>query len=140
MIHVGKMIADELKQYNYMIIIAPKHDNFITGDTPVVTGTEQHGGIQLGTSFSAADNTVYFPIGNKVCLVWRRGIEPGYGKLPPRGVRMVNRNLMRFAGRFIYSRKYSTRLAETFTHIKQHIELGVNAFIPTWEGKPIQYR
>jgi hypothetical protein len=140
MLHVASMIADELKQYACRIVIAPKHENFITGDTPIVTATEEHGGTHLGTSFATLDNMVWFPIANKVCLLWRRGIEPGYGRLPPRGVRMANRNVMRFAERFIYSKSHSTRLAETFARIKQEIQLGVNAFIPTWEGKPIQYK
>lgn len=137
MLHVASMIAEELRQYSCLIVLAPKHDAYITGDTPVVTATEEGGKAQLGTAFGSKDTAIWFPISSKVCLAWRRGVEPGFGKLPPRGVRMVNRNTMRYAERFIYASKYSLKLAEVFTRTKQIIVLGKNAFIPMWEGKPI---
>ena len=52
---------------------------------------------------------------------------------------MVNRNVMRFAERFVYANTYSTALRDVFTRTKQEIMLGVNAFIPIWEGKLINY-
>jgi hypothetical protein len=137
MLHVASMIADELRKYNCMIITAPKHEDFITGDTPVVNLTEENGMTQLGTSFDSTKNSVWFPIASKICVAWRRGIDPMYGRLPPRGVRMVNRNVMRYAERFIYCSTYSQKLADKFSSVKQQIFLGKNAFIPMWEGKPI---
>lgn len=137
MLHVAEMIANELAKYSCMIVTAPKHESFITGDTPVVNLTERNGMTQLGTSFDGKDNTVWFPVGSKVCLLWRRDIDPSYGKLPPRGVRMVNRNIMRYAERFIYAATYSEKLAATFATIKQEIFLGENAYIPVWEGRPV---
>jgi hypothetical protein len=59
-----------------------------------------------------------------------------YGQLPPRGVRMVNRYVMRYAERFIYCSTYSQKLADKFSSVKQQIFLGKNAYIPMWEGKP----
>ena len=137
MLHVARMIADELKKYSCMVVVAPKHENFITGDTPVVTLTEEDGMTQLGTAFIGKNNTVWFPISSKLCLAWKKGIEPGYVRLPPRGVRMVNRNIMRFSERFIYGSIYSEKLRSDFDRIKQLIRLGENAFIPMWDGNPI---
>jgi hypothetical protein len=137
MLEVAKMIAETLRQYSCRVVLAPKHDAFITSDTPIVTATEFGDKSQLGTAFANKDNAIWFPLSTKVCMLWRRGIEPGYGKLPPRGVRMVNRNMMRCAERFIYSSQHSLKLAEVFTRIPQQIFLGKNAFIPVWEGKPI---
>lgn len=136
MLHTASMIADELRQRSCVIIVS-KHESFITGDTPVVTVTEENGLGQLGTSFASKDSAVWFPIANKVCLLLRRGIEPGYGRLPPRGVRGVNRNLMRYTQRFIYSSSHSTKIADQFNRIQQEIFLGRNAFIPMWDGKPL---
>ncbi len=137
MLHVASMIAEELREYRCLIVLAPKHDAFITGDTPIVTVTEEGDKAQLGTSFAGKGTAIWFPVATNVCLVWRRGIDPGYGKLPPRGVRRVNRNTMRYAERFVYASKYSLKLADVFTRTEQMIVLGKNAFIPMWEGKPI---
>lgn len=137
MLHVASMIADELRKYACMIVVAPKHEEFITGDTPVVNLTEENGTTQLGTAFDSPKNSVWFPIASKVCLVWHRDSGASYGKLPPRGVRMVNRNVMRYAERFIYSPKQSDKLATRLSRIKQEIFMGKNAYIPMWEGKPI---
>jgi uncharacterized protein DUF4238 len=137
MLHVASMIAAELRKYSCVIIKAPKHEDFITGDTPVVNLTEENGMAQLGTSFDSTNNSVWFPIASKICVAWRRGIEPMYGQLPPRGVRIVNRNVMRYAERFIYCSTYSQKLADKFSSVKQQIFLGKNAYIPMWEGKPI---
>lgn len=138
MLQVASMIADTLRQYSCLIVLAPKHEAFITGDTPIVTATELGPDrVQLGTAFANKDNAIWFPISSNICMLWRRGIEPGYGKLPPRGVRKVNRNTMRYAERFVYSARYSLKLAEVFTRIPQQIFLGKNVFVPMWEGKPI---
>ncbi len=138
MLEVASMIADTLRQYSCVIVLAPKHEAFITGDTPIVTATELGPDkVQLGTAFANKENAIWFPISSYVCMLWRRGIEPGYGKLPPRGVRRVNRNTMRYAERFVYCDRHSPKLAEAFTRIEQQIFLGKNAFIPMWEGKPI---
>lgn len=137
MLHVASMLAEELRQYSCLIVLAPKHAAFITGDTPVVTATEIGGKAQLGTAFSSKDNAVWFPLSTKVCLLWRRAMEPGFGTFPPRGVRGANRNTMRYAERFVYSSQYSLKLAELFSRTPQQIVLGENAFIPMWEGKLI---
>jgi len=137
MLHVAAMIADELKKYGCMVIIAPKYENFITGDTPVVTLTEENGMTQLGTAFIGEKNTVWFPISSKLCLVWKRGIDHCYGRLPPRGVRMVNRNIMRYSERFIYGGIRSDRLRAEFDRTTQQVRFGENAYIPLWEGKPV---
>jgi uncharacterized protein DUF4238 len=137
MLEVASMIEETLRQYSCRIVLAPKHEGFITGDTPIVTATEFGDKSQLGTAFASKDTAIWFPISSKVCTLWRRGIEAGYGKLPPRGVRMVNRNMMRYAERFAYSSQYSLKLAGVFTRIPQQIFLGKNVFIPMWEGKPI---
>jgi hypothetical protein len=137
MLHVAARIAEELHQYTCVIVLATKHESFITGDTPIVTVAEKGDKAELGAAFAAKGTDIWFPLSAKVCLLCRRGIEPGYGKLPPRGVRSVNRNTMRYAGRFIYSSQYSLKLAEKFTRTPQTIFLGKNAFIPMWEGKPI---
>lgn len=135
MLHVARMITEELAKYSCSIIVAPQHESFITGDTPVINLTEENGTTQLGTSFDGKKNSVWFPIGNKVCLVWRRDTDPSYGRLPPRGVRMVNRNVMRYADRFLYCSRSSRKLTEVFDRVKQEIFLGKNAYIPTWEGR-----
>ncbi len=136
MLHTASMIADELRQYSCRIVRS-KHESFITGDTPVITSIEQDGGAQLGTAFASKDNVVYFPVANKICLVLCRDIESDYAWLPPKGVRMVNRHIMRYARRFIYSEANSARLADQFDRIPQQIFLGENAFIPMWDGKPL---
>jgi hypothetical protein len=137
MLHVAGMIAIELQGYSCLIVLAPKHEPFITGDTPVCTATEIDGKTQLGTAFADKNTAIWLPISTKVCLLWRRREEPGFGKLPSRGVRIVKRTTMRFAERFVYSNEYSLKLAETFTRTPQMVLPGKNAFIPMWDGKPI---
>lgn len=137
MLHVAGMIATELRQYSCLIVLAPRHEPFIVGDTPVCTSIEINGKTQLGTAFADKNTAIWLPISRKVCLLWKRGEEPGFGKLPSRGVRIVNRNTMRFAERFIYSGGYSLKVAEMFTRTPQMVLPGKNAFIPMWEGKPI---
>jgi hypothetical protein len=40
MLEVASMIAETLRQYSCLIVLAPKHEAFITGDTPIVTATK----------------------------------------------------------------------------------------------------
>jgi hypothetical protein len=137
MLHVANMIAEELRSYSCLIVLAPKHESFLTGDTPVWTGIEKGAGMQLGTAFADRDTSVWLPISNKICLLWKRGQKRGFAKIPPRGVRIMNRNVMRFTERFLYASQYSLKLADRYTRTPQMIFPGKNAFIPIWEGKPI---
>jgi len=138
MLHVANMIVEEMHEYSCLIVLAPKHETFITGDTPVCTAVEMgKDKMQLGTAFADKDTAIWVPVSAKTCMLWKRREEPGVGKLPPMGVRRVNRNIMRFAERFIYAGQYSLKLADRFTRTPQMIFPGKNAFIPMWDGKPI---
>lgn len=138
MLVMASAIAETLRQYSCLIVLAPKYEAFITSDTPIVTATNVgNDKAQLGTAFASKETEIWFPLSTEVCMLWRREVEPGYRKIRPVGVRMANRNTMRYAGRFVYSRQYSLKLAEVFNRIPQQIFLGKNAFIPMWEGKPI---
>jgi len=128
MFRTGLMIANSLKTKDCEIVVATRHEDFITGDTPVIT---QSSAGFLGTSFAGANTHVWLPLGEKLCAHWpRREGGDGWAKMPPRGVRMINRTIMQYAERYIYSGTYSSKLAETFTRIPQSVILGTTAFIP----------
>lgn len=138
MFYTGLMIAEEVAQMNCVVLLAPKHDSFITADVPMFNGTDIGTGIRLGTAFNDPKTHVWFPVASKVCLWFGRDIEPGYGRLKiPTGVKYVNRHLMRHTKRFIYSGRCSEKLAAAFARLQHEIKYGENAFVPMHDGKPI---
>jgi hypothetical protein len=126
----GKLLATHLEQFTCAIIRAPRHEDFITGDVPLFTGILGGGIADLGVGFDHPEVEVWFPISRKLCLRWSRKILNEYGQLPPRGVRIVNRNIMRFCRRFVCSARLNERMSAEFSKLCGVIRLGENAFIP----------
>src|SRR5262249_51977274 len=92
MFMVGFMIANSLKKKDCELVFATRYESFITGDVPV--GTQSDNGL-LGSSFAKSDTHVWLPLSRKLCVHWPRPPDRyGWARMPPRGVRMLNRNVM----------------------------------------------
>jgi hypothetical protein len=139
MFYDGELVARHLEEFDCLIIRAPRHEDFITGDVPLFTGVDRGGRMELGWGFEHTEVSAWFPIGRKIGLLWKRNFGDGYAQLPSRGVRIMNRNIMRFATRYIYAARYMTRTAVDFDRLRGKIRLGVDAFIPTYDNEQIKF-
>lgn len=76
---------------------------------------------------------VWFPVSRTVCLRIKKGGGSGLCRLPNRGIRMVNKIMMRCAHRRIYAAEHSPQLAALFDKVGCTSSLERSEI--TWEGR-----
>jgi hypothetical protein len=74
--------------------------------------------MELGSSFVTPGVEVWFPLGKRIGLRCRADLVSGYGRLPAKGVRIINRNMMRVNSKRLYASEPSDRTAADFNNIE----------------------
>jgi hypothetical protein len=135
MVEVGRMIAEVLVQFDWQVVHSDGSQFFITSDSPVLPELrdDAKGITYFWMGVERPGVNVWFPISRTVCLRMKRGIGPGLCRLPDRGIRMVNKNLMLCADRRVYAAQRSAALEALFNKIGCKHSLERSEI--TWEGR-----
>lgn len=119
MVEVGYRMAEILVQLDWQVVHGDGSQFFITSDSPVIPEVRDEAAgmtyFWMGVEHPGAN--VWFPISRTVCLRLKRDIGSGLCRLPDRGIRMVNKILMRCAHRRIYAAERSPKIEALFNEL-----------------------
>ena len=137
MIEVGYMIAEVLVQLDWQVVHGDGSQFFITSDSPVIPEVRDDAKemtyFWMGVERPGVN--VWFPISRTVCLRIKRGVGSGLCRLPDRGIRMVNKSLMRCAHQRIYAAEHSAKIEALFNKLGCTSSLERSEI--TWEGRKL---
>ena len=134
---VGQMAAEAMANLKWQVLRTSQHECFITSDFPIIGAERVGDGVRLGVGFTHPNSDFYFPLTRCLAIRMAADIDEGHGYLPPRGARIINRYLMRYADKRLFASVRSDRIQTDFERLHGEVRIGVNALVPMWQGEPV---
>jgi hypothetical protein len=126
----GIAVMDQLRNFGYEVLYAPKDKFFVTSDCPVHTvQPDGKGQATIGMGFAWPGVEVFFPLNKRACLRLKKGLRPGRVSIPQRKLETINNIIMSTATQFLYSNENSRRLSRLFDERGCKVLAGRDAFL-----------
>lgn len=138
MLATAQIAAEAMVNMHWQVIRTSRHEPFITCDFPVIGARREGDRVSLGVGFTHPNSDFWFPLSRIFMLRMAVDIEEGHASIPPRGARIMNGFLMRYAEKRVFASVRSRRILADFERLRGEVKLGVNALVPMWEGKPVR--